>query len=78
MLDDPDKTTKLLAALTQLSLLEEKIERIQWEHTVGLHYRAEAGTRAVVAVAVMRGCGCGGRSSLSSLTNNFWSGLNSV
>jgi hypothetical protein len=68
--------TEAARELAQLSLLKEKTERIQWEHTVGLHYRAEAGTRA--AVAVMRGCGCGGRSSLSCLTNNFWSVLNSV
>jgi elongation factor G len=64
--------------LTQLSLLEEKSEQNQQGPIEGLHYKTGAGGRADLFEDVMRGGGCGGKSSLSCLSSSFWSALSSV
>jgi methyl-accepting chemotaxis protein len=53
------------AVLAQLSQLGEKSQQYQRGHSESLHYTALAGARAALPGAVMRGGGCGGRSSLS-------------
>ena len=67
-----------LAALAQLSQLADKSEYYQGEHCESLHYRAGVWTGTMLAGAVMRGGGCGGRSSLSCLTRSFCSAPSSV
>src|SRR5437879_4724883 len=81
-----DKTTKRKQnphyghhnGLTQLSQLAENSEYYQGEHCESLHYRAGVWTGTMLAGAVMRGGGCGGRSSLSCLTRSFCSAPSSV
>jgi hypothetical protein len=67
-------------SLAQLSQLGEKSLQYQWAHVESLHYTTLAGARAVFsgAGAVMRGRGCGGRSSLSWWTSIFCSAVSSV
>ena len=65
-------------ALTQLSQLEGKSEQNQGRPIESLHYKTETGGRADLFEDVMRGGGCGGKSSLSCLSSSFWSALSSV
>jgi hypothetical protein len=65
-------------ALAQLSQLGEKSERYQRTHSESRHYTALAGRRAIFSGAVIRGGGCGGRSSLRWRARSFWSAVSSV
>jgi len=65
-------------ALAQLSQLGEKSKRYQHRHSESLHYTALAERRAVFSSAVIRGGGCGGRSSLRWRARSFWSAVSSV
>src|SRR5580692_7203120 len=64
--------------LTQLSQLGEKSQQYQRTHSESRHYATVAGARTVLPGAVMRGGGCGGRSSLSCRTSTFCSAVSSV
>src|SRR5580700_2819468 len=64
--------------LTQLSQLEGKGEQNQWGSIESLHYKTGTWGRADLCEDVMRGGGCGGKSSLSCLSSSFWSALSSV
>ena len=68
----------VVPCLAQLSQLADKSEYYQGEHCESLHYRAGVWTGTMLAGAVMRGGGCGGRSSLSCLTRSFCSAPSSV
>ena len=69
---------KLATVLAQLSQLGEKSQQYQRTHSESRHYATVAGARTVLPGAVMRGGGCGGRSSLSCRTSTFCSAVSSV
>jgi hypothetical protein len=64
--------------LAQLSRLGEKGEQYQCRRSESLHYTALAGRRAIFSGVVMRGGGCGGRSSLRWRARSFRSAVSSV
>jgi transposase len=64
--------------LAQLSQLDEKSQQYQRGGSESFHYTALPGARAALRGAVMRGGGCGGRSSLSCWTSTLWSAASSV
>jgi len=64
--------------LAQLSQPGGKSEQNQWGSIESLHYKAGTWGRADFSEDVMRGGGCGGKSSLSCLSSSFWSALSSV
>ena len=69
---------KVPVRIAQLSQLGEKSQQYQRGHSESFHYTALAGVWAVLLGAVMRGGGCGGRSSLSCWTSILWSAASSV
>ena len=73
-----EELLEAVSALAQLSQLDEKSQQYQRGHSESLHYTALAGAGTALPGTVMRGGGCGGRSSLSCRTSIFCSAVSSV